>query len=170
MLLIGWFQLFFVMIHMWGKSSLQLQHQTIHFCMRSSLQISFSMVSHHVHTWGSNKYFTPAASLWFSSALLVIIVALHMCQCDSPSVWVFVHLLYIHLSLLRSLFLSLSRCLLLSLTSEASECFNVFWIHTQSSMQQHTGPCVCLCVWHIFYAFISVPLHTESETMTTALK
>ena len=39
---------------------------------------------------------------------------------------------------------SLALSLSLSLWSEASECFNMFWIQTQSSMQQHTGACVCV--------------------------
>ena len=132
------------------------------------------MVSHHVHIWASDKYFTPtAASLSFSSSLRFIIFALHMCQCDSPSVLVLVHLFPLHLSLSRSL----------SLWSEASECFNMFWILTQSSMQQHTGTrvclcmcqCVCVCVhtqWHIFHCFSSLfrKVDPNIKKMTVRLK
>lgn len=83
------------------------RHRTAQFCLTSCLHISFNMLSHHIHIWGSDKYFTPtAASLPFSSSLLFIIFALHMCQYDSPSVLVFVHLFPLH----PSLPLSLSLC------------------------------------------------------------
>lgn len=101
-----------VTIHLWCTSMHQLLWKKFHaarFCMTSCLQISFNMVSHNAHIWGSDKYFTPTeASLSFSSSPLFIIFVLHMCQRDSPSVLVLVHLFpltSISLSLKRGLWM-----------------------------------------------------------------